>query len=381
MPAAEPLLDELTDAVYRAALEPPAWGDVMALMKRAFPSVVQTFYVLHTASRRIQPVSLCGIEPRWIRSFNELYFAPDNPWMRVSKALHQPGIVRTNERLDRVVRQRGALYHSSYFNEWMKPQQLKYTIGNTLLSEGGIVANITLMRGPDMPTFSRTEVRAFETVSRHTTRALQLSMRLDRSEASRANTALLDAMPQPMAIVGPRRQVLHANAAMEALLRQGRGLVLRQCRLELPDAVDSASKAQLAACLDAALAAGLAGAAPVRLPGADGRPLCLTALPLPGPLGRSLIARPTALVMVAEVARPPHVPGERLCQRHGLTPAEGRLADALASGQGLRQAAHTLGVTYGTARAYLKTVFDKLGVHSQAQLVARLLGDAAAHAE
>ena len=37
-----------------------------------------------------------------------------------------------------------------------------------------------------------------------------------------------------------------------------------------------------------------------------------------------------------------------------------------------------LGVTYGTARVYLKTVFEKTDVHTQAQLVARLLGDAAA---
>ena len=35
-----------------------------------------------------------------------------------------------------------------------------------------------------------------------------------------------------------------------------------------------------------------------------------------------------------------------------------------------------MGITYGTARAYLKVVFHKVGVHSQAQLVSRLLADA-----
>jgi len=37
-------------------------------------------------------------------------------------------------------------------------------------------------------------------------------------------------------------------------------------------------------------------------------------------------------------------------------------------------AAAAMGITYGTARIYLKTVFDKVGVHSQAQLVSRVLG-------
>jgi hypothetical protein len=34
-----------------------------------------------------------------------------------------------------------------------------------------------------------------------------------------------------------------------------------------------------------------------------------------------------------------------------------------------------MGITYGSARAYMKIVFEKVGVHTQAQLVARVLGD------
>jgi DNA-binding CsgD family transcriptional regulator len=39
----------------------------------------------------------------------------------------------------------------------------------------------------------------------------------------------------------------------------------------------------------------------------------------------------------------------------------------------LRDAAREMGVTYGTARGYLKGVFGKTGVHAQAQLVAWML--------
>jgi len=51
------------------------------------------------------------------------------------------------------------------------------------------------------------------------------------------------------------------------------------------------------------------------------------------------------------------------------------LAKLLAEGRGLREAARSLGITYGTARAYLKVVFQKMAVHSQAQMVAKLLAD------
>ena len=95
--------------------------------------------------------------------------------------------------------ERGALYRSSYYNDWMRPQDLKYTIGNTLLAEGGVVANITLMRPPDMPTFGAQEVHAFESLSRHMTRALQMGLRLERPDTCPTSVAAFDAMPHAVA--------------------------------------------------------------------------------------------------------------------------------------------------------------------------------------
>ena len=40
----------------------------------------------------------------------------------------------------------------------------------------------------------------------------------------------------------------------------------------------------------------------------------------------------------------------------------------------MRQAAAALSISYGSARVYLKSIFQKADVHSQAQLVGRLLG-------
>ncbi|HRI17283.1 MAG TPA: helix-turn-helix transcriptional regulator, partial [Burkholderiaceae bacterium] len=100
-----------------------------------------------------------------------------------------------------------------------------------------------------------------------------------------------------------------------------------------------------------------------------------TVIPLIGRVGQTLIARPTALLMVAEDDRGPGRSRAEICRRHRLTAAEGRLAEMLARGRGLREVAQAMGVTYGTARGYLKTVFEKTGAHTQAQLVARLLGN------
>ena len=378
---AESLPDELIDAVYRVVLEPAAWDDVMGLMRRSFPSAAQTFYFLHLHPRRVQPVCLAGVEPRWLQTFDELYFAPDNPWIRMTQRLHRPGVVRTNERLDVVVKERGALYRSAYYNDWMRPHGFKYTIGNTLVAEGGLVANITLFRAPDMKTFADTEVRTFAALSKHMTRALQMALRLDRPESTPSTAALLETLPQPVAVIDAQRRLSYANAAMESLLRGRRGLCLRHQELVATAAGAQPAFAAYTAQAGSDPAAAVNAAPALTLP--DGRRghLTLRAVPLVGPMGASSPTRPSLLLMVTQHASDEPVSAAALRGVHGCTASEARLARLVVEGRGLRDAAQAMGITYETARAYLKSVFQKTGVHTQAQLVTLVLRGTRAAAE
>jgi len=377
MPIAEPLQEELTDAVYRAALEPAAWPEVMRLMHARFPSSAQTFYFLDFEPRRVRPICLLGVGPRWVQSFDELYFAGDNPWIRLSERLHRPGVVRTNERLEALIHDADALYRSAYYNEWMRPQGFKYTIGNTLLAGDGVVANVTLLRPGDMPTFDDAEVHAFDVLSRHLTRALQMGVRLEQAENAAAGTAAFDALPQAIALFDGRRRVVYANAAMEALLSASAGLTVRQGVLGATDAV---AEHDLTACTAAALAPSdteVLATAPVIVPLAGGAHLSLHAMPVVGAMGRYLPATPLVLLTATTHSGKASVSADTIRQLYGCTRSEARLTQLLAEGRSLHEAAMAMGVTYGSARVYLKLAFEKVGVHSQAQLVARVLADAA----
>lgn len=57
-----------------------------------------------------------------------------------------------------------------------------------------------------------------------------------------------------------------------------------------------------------------------------------------------------------------------------LTPAESRIAHGIARGEPLSAIAKANGISIGTARTQLKSVFVKTGTHRQAQLVALLAG-------
>ncbi len=370
--------EELTDAVYSAALDPAAWHDVVRLMRQSFPSTAQTFYFLDRATRHIRPVCLAGVQRRWVESFDETYFAPDNPWIQVSKQLHRPGVVRTTERLERFMKQRGVLYRSAYYNEWMRPQGFKHNLGNTLLADDGIVANITLFRPPDMPTFSDEEVTAFEALSRHMTRSLRMSIQLERTENCPATTRAFDALPDAVALIDRQRRILYANAAMETLLRGQYVLRLRQGELIATDADAQQRLASYLACAWARNGGAVDAVETVFLSGSKGGQLSLRAMPVHGAMAQYLPDKQTLLLTVRECSSRRVLSHAVISRRYGCTPAEARLAQHVADGKGVRQAAETMDISYGTARGYLKIVFQKTGVRTQSQLVGLLLGDGAA---
>jgi DNA-binding CsgD family transcriptional regulator len=367
-------LQDITDAAYRSLLEPAGWSEVMALLRRRFPSTAQTLYFLDREDRKVQAICLDGIDRRRLADFDALYFAADNPWIRVSEHLHRPGIVRTNERLDTHLRARGALYDSSYYHEWMRPQGFHYTMGNTLHADSRTVANITLMRPADMKTFDAGEVRDFEALTPHLGRVLALSMRLDREVARRAQADALQALPWPVALVERDLSLVHANAAMERLLVERNVLVLRNGRLGAARHVDQAAlAARIHACARSPDAHDDRTDA-VWMRSRDGR-ACLRAEVLPCPQRGVGLGVPRRLAMIVVQPMPAGAEELRtaLTQLHGLTRSEARLAAVLADGTGLRDAAASVGVTYGSARVYLKSIYRKLDVHDRAQLALRLV--------
>jgi len=113
---------------------------------------------------------------------------------------------------------------------------------------------------------------------------------------------------------------------------------------------------------------------------------CETVITIARPSGRPLIAyfmpvqgfensgpkSPAAIILLADpdADRPP---ADRvLSQVFGLSAAEIRLANLIMRGLSTKDAADQLSIGYETARTELKTIFQKTGVHRQAEFVALL---------
>jgi PAS domain-containing protein/DNA-binding CsgD family transcriptional regulator len=370
-------IEMLAEAIYDASLDPAGWPQAMALVRDSFETGAACLYSLDYARRRMRPVEVGDIAPRFLKSFEASFYTDDNPSAR-SPALHRPGIVRTDQRLDDYFRGDGVLRRSRYYHEWLRPQDFAHTMGVTPLAGDGIVFNLSLLRSAAVGPFRAEEIRRFERLQRHLRRALRTAQRLETlTVEGGATAAALERLGQGVIFVSGRGRVLHCNAAAEALLRRGSGLALRGGRLT---AVDPTARQGLAQLLrrvqDLASDEASDGPRSLVVPRSDGpTPLILNAVALSARASRFVADQASVMLLIADPDARRRLDLDLLPALYGLTPAEARLARALLAGSGLRQAAAAAGMTYETGRWYLKVLLQKTHTGRQAELVARLLAD------
>jgi DNA-binding CsgD family transcriptional regulator len=346
----------------------------MGLLHERFGSNMEAFYFLDFGPRRLRVIHLDGVAPEWLDHFGECYFRPDNPWTHNTNHLQQPGAVLTDARLAEFTGDPNVLRRSTYFNEWMRPQFFRHTMGVTLYAEKSVVANLSWFRPADMPAFGSREVVELETLARHFQRALQFGLRLEKAAQSESlGLGALDSLEDGAALVDEHGVLRHANKVVEDWLRGGTRLSLSHGRLQArTDAADRAFSRLIA---DTAL--GLVPHADgIDLADGNGRTLNVKAMRVRGATVRYLPPRTFVLLLFSEPRAGLTLALQQAGERYRLTRAELRLATHLAAGTGLRDAATRCSITYGTARTYLKLLFHKTGTHRQSELVARLLGRA-----
>lgn len=220
----------------------------------------------------------------------------------------------------------------------------------------------------------------------HLRRAVTISNVLDVRTVERARMAeALDGLHLGVVLTSRDGDILHANRAAEAMLRngdavQGTGGVLRAAA---PAAAEELRKAIRLAARDEATM-GQAGLA-ITLTGssmtdAAAPPLFAHVLPMTGSELRTQL-KPEAVAAVfigppAATTRDlaPVEMKDYLCRRFGLTAAEAGVALQVLGGGGREAVAARLGVSMTTVRTHLSHIFEKTGVRRQAELVRLLMG-------
>ncbi|WER46558.1 helix-turn-helix transcriptional regulator [Cupriavidus sp. WKF15] len=256
----------------------------------------------------------------------------------------------------------GAMARHPFYREFFNRFDLRSYVACLVERQPYYEVYFSMQRATSQPVFSTGDTRGLAWVIPHMRGAIALRDRTQSLSAlASLSSQLVERLSFALLVMSPRRQVLMSNRAGEQWARRldPAGKV-SEWTLSRPfgDMLQAACDPQRATAAQAACAT-------------DGRGNSAQVIVLPLPPAHAFAAEwqePAALVVVHEDGAAPPMLGTVLRELYGLTPAETRLATALATGQGLPEVSEQLRIRHETARTQLKAVFHKTGTGSQAQL-------------
>jgi len=374
-------LSQLIGLIYQGALEAQPWQSALPALRESMDAQVVSL-ILRPPTADDQGVILNCVRPDEDRGSGDGALADPNDW-EVSAYREQffsldPFV---NLPLDKVVALEDILpdqqlIASDYYLHYLEPIDLFRILGVDTAEPGGMLARLRFSRSRREPRFRARERRLLEALTPHLRRAIEFYARLNRMTSERdVYAGAVSQLSVASIILDEQGRLLTTNEVGRALLDQNEGLSLRDGRLhvegrefnkELQEALATIIRAQQQG--ETSLVRAL------RVPRPGGRSdLGLVIRPVPASQWSEGQSSPSAAVFISDPDLQESTSRQVLGELFALTPAEANLATLLARGLSLAQVSDAQNISQHTARAQLKSIFAKMGVSRQAELVRLVL--------
>jgi len=268
---------------------------------------------------------------------------------------------------------------SDFYRTQCRPFGMFHFMGANIGVREGAVYPFWLGRSEKDGPFSDTERRLCEQLLPHLRRALELQLSLERDRAVQGlyGQALADLMVG-LVVLDAQGRVLERNAVADGILKLQDGLRLVDERLEAAYAPDRARLQQLLrAQLSAEDAAPSLAAISIGRPSGGSRWSVLAQPVRPGDWRGGGSGQPAMALFLRDVEGRTNPHAELVQGLFQLTKREALLTIHLANGLSVDEAARALGVRLTTARAHLRSIYSKIGVRRQTELVRLILNSVA----
>ncbi len=359
----------LVGSIYEGALEDPPWQRQLAGLRDAM-GATDAFLILRRPSDTGLGITLSADNTptgwsdgpyyaRRLYALDPFVNLPPNQPMLLSELLEG-----------------ASAPEDEFFRLALKPYDIAHILGVDLHDPSGPGANLRFTRGHAQSPFGEAEKQLCALLVAHFCRALRIHARLGKIDTEREIYAgAMSQLAVATFLLDERQQVVRTNPLADRLLGDGNGLYLRGGRLKLPDERQDARLRQLLAQVTEAQTSGTASLARAMLveTGTRGAPLSLVIRPVPPgqyPQGASI---PVFAIFVSDPGQQAESSASLLIELFKLTPAEAKLSVLLANGASVEDASTTLHISTYTTRAHLRSIFSKLGVTRQPQLVHLIL--------
>jgi len=365
-------VQDLVTKTYTAATDPSVWDDFLSTLARvAGASCAAMTYHSKGADAHMLTAQY-GIPPEFERTYRAHYGKLDE-WYRAALRTTRAGWVGDGPAL---ISERD-LARSEFYNDHLRlNNDLFHFCAGILQMDASAIGSLSFLRTRHARPFGRDHTRLMQILLPHAQRAVQIHNHFEklRRQCSMLETAL-DRVTTAVIFVELSGRVIFANRSANTLLNERDGLISGRDGLRAASPQESSKLQRLirGAALTGSGKGFSSGGVMQITRGGLSTPLTLLIAPIAPTLGTLVPFQPVAAIFVTDPNHEVKPSSELLGRLYGLTPAECAIASLLAQGSTLQDAADTRGVTIGTARSQLKTIFRKLNVSSQSQLVRFIL--------
>jgi DNA-binding CsgD family transcriptional regulator len=368
---------QLIESIYHAALQTEQWPAVIGQIARHFNCPCGALFLEDMERMSLGFSATHGFETSTWAAYHQHYILQD-PGYHHLQTRPLGKVSATNLRMTE-----RELEKLEFYYDFLRKAGIYYCASSTISNDKHRWAVLGIERPKQAGGYSAEELRELEGLFPHLTRAFQIMRRMADAGATRqAVESILEHSDTGALLLDALGRIAFMNRRALELLRASDGLRASAGGLQADD--ENANR-RLAALIHEAIQTALGqgthaggGLLVPRPSGADAYRLLVTPLrteQVPMETESSLIC---AAVFLREAEQPPALNLEALRDLFALAPAEARVAAAIARGRSPEQIARDGGTSAHTVRSQLRTVYDKVGVHRQAELVTRLLTSPAA---
>lgn len=354
-------LEKAMDGLLESALIPEKWTGTLEAISRATGS--EGAHIL-PATGKFSPGFLTT--PNLLEAF-DVYFA-EGWYKRDFRERGLPVALAKGIIIEHDIASEEEFRHHEFYTEFLARFGLRYS-AMIAFTSGDTLLTLNLQRRIDDPPFDREEERILLSMQSKLTASAEIIRSLQ--------AAKIDGMSEAFELSGTAAvffdrtgHVSHLNNRAERLLNGDIRIVDRE--------LVSASQEETG-LLRRHLKAVLAGdpflnpavSTPVLFSRAGKAPLIIRAQALRG-LPADIFAHSRAVAIITDLSERARTDGDLLRRLFALTPQEATVARLLMEGSSPRQIAEICGLSYETARGYVKKLLAKTGTQRQSQLISLL---------
>jgi DNA-binding CsgD family transcriptional regulator len=375
----EPVVDELHELsaliadIYDTALVQSAWSEILAKVSGFVGGASATFYSQNSSSRHATQYVQWNSDPHYERLYFEKYYklnplAPATSFVETGVVFSQSDLIPYEE-----------FEETRFYKEWVAPQGFIDVIGANLEKSATSAAMFAIRRNVAQGRVDPECRRKLELVVPHLRRAVVIGNVIDNHKTTAA--ALSDtfmALADAVFLVDARARIVFANAAADALLRDGK--IVRGLRATFA-AVDAKANRLLQEAIASSEGNGndiAAKGVAVPMSPTGTEPWLAHVLPLTASTREEagIHEAATAAVFIRRASVGTSTALETVAKLYKLTAMEVRVLQAVVEIGGAPLAADALGISETPGMSHQRNLFQKTDCRRQADLVKLVAGAA-----